>query len=391
MSGLILPPSLNINQAIFNSNIRDMERTPILLGKPRGMIDTITKQYPQQTSLYHQLRQQDWTENEFSFEMCLVEFETLGKTDPAIARDMIRTIAWQWETDSTIANTMISILSAFISSSEIFVGYQRIADNESIHGLTYAKIVEMSFADPIKATAEILADKEALNRLTVVAKVFEDAAIAAHRWSLFQLDPKRFPLTPAEQYQIYDTAFLYIVAILLMERIQFAASFAVTFGICNMGYFVPIGDAVQKIAQDEMEIHVPFGAAVIRDIMSTERGMEAYKNNLDTIVTMNNEVVGQEVNWVDVMHSDGHENVGFTSQDLKDWVYFGGAYTAIRLGIQEKVNFPIIMENPLPYMAKRFNLDAVQPSPMEAPGTAYMVNAIANDDNNRTFDTEGLF
>jgi len=376
-----------INHAIFNPRMADMEKTPILLGRPRGLIDTITRQYPDQTKLYEQLRQQDWTEKEFRFEMCQVEFKTV---DPLIARDMIRTIAWQWETDSTAANTMVAILSSFVSSTEVFTGYQRIGDNESIHGLTYAKIVQQSFDDPIGAMADVLADKEALERLTVVAKVFENAAIASHRWALFQLDPKMFPLTPREQYLIYDQAFLYIVALLLMERIQFAASFAVTFGIANMGFFVPIGDAVQRIAVDEMEVHVPFGALVLRDIMKTDRGMEAYKNNLDLIIQMNNEVVAQEVNWVDVMHADGHENVGFGPQDLKDWVYFGGTYTTSLLGIQDRVNFPIVTTNPLPYMAERFNLAAVQHSPMEAPGTSYLVNAVERNDAGVVFDTDGF-
>lgn len=384
--------TIDINSAIFNPNIADLEITPILMGRPRGLIDTITKQYPDQTELYHKLRQADWTENEFPFEMCMVEFVQVAKSSkPHIALDMRRTIAWQWETDSTAANTMVAILSSFISSTEIFTGYQRIGDNESIHGLTYAKIVQQSFADPMGAMADVLSDKEAMNRLSVVARVFENAAIASHRWALFNLNPIRFPLTEAEIQQCYDCAFLYIVALLMMERIQFAASFAVTFGIADMGFFVPIADAVQRIAQDEMEIHVPFGAAVLRDIMKTDRGMECYKRNLDLIIKMNNEVVAQEVNWVDVMHADGHENVGFGPQELKDWVYFGGAYTSSLLDIEDRVNFPIITKNPLPYMEKRFNLAAVQHSPMEAPGTSYLVGAVERDDKNATFEDSGFY
>jgi ribonucleoside-diphosphate reductase beta chain len=378
----------NINQAIFNSVLADHERTPIILGKPRGLTDSITSQYPVHTKLYEQLRVQDWTEKEFRFEMCAVEFK---KVDPLVAKDMIRTIAWQWETDSTAANTLAVILGSVVSSSEVWTGYQRIADNESIHALTYAKIVQQSFEEPLKVMADVLADKEALQRLVVVAAVFERAAISAHRWALFQLAPKLYPLTPREQYLIYDDIFLYLVALLIMERVQFSASFGVTFGICSTNTFIPIGDAVQRIAQDEFEIHVPFGRETLTRLVQTDRGAEAFKNNRDIIITMLNEAVEQETNWVDVMHADGHENPGFGPDDLKAWVYYSAAFPANMFDIVNDVKFPKVTELPLPYMADRVSLAALQPSPQEAPSTQYLVNAVERDDEGKTFDTDGLY
>ena len=48
------------------------------------------------------------------------------------------------------------------------------------------------------------------------------------------------------------------IILLFLERLQFMASFAVTFTICSTGLFQSIGTAVQKICQDELEIHAEF-------------------------------------------------------------------------------------------------------------------------------------
>lgn len=379
---------MTINPVIFNAAKTDYEKTPIILGQPRGLLDTINSQYPEQNKLYETLRGQDWTEKEFVFELCRVEFKTLNEKEPHIARDMIRTLAWQWETDSVASSTIAGIMAPVCSASEVWTGYQRISDNESIHARTYAEIVRQSFDDPIAAMEQFKNDQDAHLRLKAVTDVFERAYVASHRWALYQYDPKVYSLTERERYEIYDAIFLYIVALLIMERCKFMPSFAVTFGICAMNLFQPIGDAVQRIAQDEIEIHVPFGKANIRDMLATDRGREAFKNNRHLIVRMLNEAIASEDRWVDVMHEDGHEHTGMSPSALKRFNYFGGTDVASFLDIREDVDFPMVESNPLPYMNSRVNLASTQASPQEAPPVAYMVNAVTRDDKGKTFDFE---
>lgn len=365
-----------LNQAIFNST-KNYENTPIFLGESRGLIDTITRQYPRHTELYERLRGQDWTEKEFEFDICKVELKTC---DPVTARKLTSTIGFQWETDSTASNTIAGIMACFCSSSEVFTGYQRISDNESIHALTYAKIVQQSYDDPSTVLARFKADKQALERLGVVAAVFDQAFVSAHRWALYKSRPDIYPLTEQERYDIYDHVFLYVVAILVMERIQFMASFAVTFGICAQQMFQPIGDAVQKIATDELEIHVPFGRATIEAMLRTDRGRESFKNNRHLIAKMIDEAVEAEVRYVEWDHQDGEEIVGAPPSSLITFAHYGGTDVASFLGVREDVHFPMVEDNNLPYMAKRVNLSSVQASPQEAPQTSYMTNALTRND-----------
>lgn len=372
-----------INPVIINIDKTDFEKSPIILGAPRGLGEGFNNHYPEQNRLYEQLRGQDWTEKEFAFEKCRVEFE---RGDPIIANDMIETLIYQWETDFAASNTIAGIMACVCSSDQIWEGYQRISDNENIHKRTYKKIVEQSFANPMEILARARADRRGLRRLEVVGKVFAKAYEAAHRWALFQYDPVTYKLTDRERYQIFDAIFLYIVALLCMERGQFMPSFATTFGICELQMFQPIGDAVQRIAQDELEIHVPFGRFNLIELLKTDRGREAYKNNRHVIIQMVNETIGREDDWVEITHADGHELPGLQVSDLKTFNYFGGTDIAVFLGIERDVNFPLVHENNLAYMSKRVNLASTQGSPMETPQTSYMVNAVARDDAGHDFE-----
>jgi ribonucleoside-diphosphate reductase beta chain len=376
--------SATISPVIFNTEKTDYEKTPIILGQPRGLVDSITQQYPEQTGLYRKLRGSDWTEFEFVFEQCKVEF-----ADPDLSyysSKMRQALAYQWQTDSNAASTIAGITSCVVSSSEIFTGYQRISDNESIHALTYSEIVRQSFDDPMAALHEFKADMNSIERLRVVAKVFETAFISAHRWALHQARPDLYPLNDKERYQIFDDMFMYFIALLCMERGQFMPSFATTFAICDLNIFQPIGDAVQRIAQDEIEIHVPFGKLVIRDLLATDRGREAFKNNRHLIIELVNETIRSEDHWVDVAFGDGRELPGAPPDSLKKFSYFGGTDIASFLGVETEVNFPLVYENPLSYMNHRMNLGTTQASPQEAPPTSYMVNAVQRDDKGRKWE-----
>lgn len=374
---------VDINHVIINIDKPDYEKSPIILGAPRALGEGFVNHYPEQNKYYEQLRGQDWTEKEFAFEKCRIEFKTC---DPIIANDMTETVLYQWETDFAASNTIAGIMACVCSSDQVWEGYQRISDNENIHKRTYKKIVEQSFDNPMEMLARARADRRGLKRLEVVGKVFGKAFEAAHRWALFQYDPVTYKLTDRERYQIFDAMFLYIVALLCMERGQFMPSFATTFGICDLDMFQPIGDAVQRIAQDELEIHVPFGRANLIDLLKTDRGRESYKTQRHLIIQMVNETIEREDSWVDITHADGHELPGVQVSDLKTFNHFGGTDIAVFLGIEHDVNFPLVHHNNLAYMAKRVNLASTQGSPMEVPPTSYMVNAVARDDADATFE-----
>ncbi len=83
---------------IFNTEKTDYETPEIILGSDPGLFDTINKHYPALWKLYKTLKSQDWDENEFDYAPCNVQFKTCDK---ATYDMMVKTLAWQWEADST--------------------------------------------------------------------------------------------------------------------------------------------------------------------------------------------------------------------------------------------------------------------------------------------------
>ncbi|WP_273650015.1 ribonucleotide-diphosphate reductase subunit beta, partial [Pseudomonas aeruginosa] len=189
----------------------------------------------------------DWDELEFDFSTCLVEFETCDKSTYDM---MIKTLAWQWEADSVASRSIVNILSPVMTDSRVWAGYVRINDNEDVHALTYSEIVRNSFKDPKVILDEILRVEEAQERMVAVARTMGEAHDAVHAYALNQV--------PNDQ-ELYNKVFMFFIALYFLERIQFMASFAVTFAIGRTGAFQQIAAAVKKIAQDEFEIHAQYG------------------------------------------------------------------------------------------------------------------------------------
>lgn len=369
MSEEILP------KKIFNLTKSDYEAPEILLGQDVGLFDTVNKVYPELWKLYKTMKNQDWDENEFDYSSANIQFKTCDKT---IYDMMIKNLAWQWEADTVASRIFMSVLSNVCTSSEAWAGWQRISDNEIIHAGTYSEIVRNSFDDPTDILNEILKVQESISRLVVVSKIFEEAQTASNQYAL--------GLIPNDQV-LFNKIYMFIVAILCMERIQFMASFAVTFGLCDStGLFQPIGKAVQKIAQDEFEVHVAYGKAVLSYLNKTERGKAAYNQCKDQIIDLIEEVNTSEIEWVEYAFSEGRELTGITSDMMKDWVYYSSTDVAKFLNLADEMSFPLVDKNPLKYMEAWIDMSKTQASMQEEDTAQYKVNVVVRDDEDEVFD-----
>ncbi len=362
---------------IFNTGKSDYDFPEIILGQDLGLFDTINKFYPEIWKLYKTLKNQDWDENEFDYSSCNVQFKTCDKHTYDM---MVKTLAWQWEADSVASRSIAAILAPVCTSSEAWSGWVEITKNEIVHAATYSEIVRNSFDNPDDILNEILSVQEALSRLKVVTEVFNTAFEVSYDYARDR--------RPNDQ-ETYNAIYMFIVGLLCMERIQFMASFAVTFGICDgTGLFQPIGKAIQKIAQDEFEVHVQYGKEVLRAMYKTDRGRTAFEQCKDKIAQMVNEVTQSEVEWTDYAFSEGRELTGVTCQMMKDWVYFSATDVARFFGIEDQMEFPIIDENPLKYMENWLNMSKVQASNQEEDTAQYKVGVMKRDDHDEVFDVD---
>lgn len=362
---------------IFNTEKDDYTRPEIILGQDPGLFDTINKHYPPLWKLYKTLKGQDWDENEFDYSPCNVQFKSCDKNTYDM---MMKTLAWQWEADSVASRSIVGVLAPVCTSSEAWAGWVEITRNEVVHAATYSEIVRNSFDNPDDILEEILSVKQAMDRLKVVGGVFNNALSTSYDYVRGER---------SNDQETYNSIYLFIVALLCMERIQFMASFAVTFGICEgTGLFQPIGKAVQKIAQDEFEVHVQYGKEVLRAMYKTERGRIAFEQCKSTIVAMINEVDASEVTWTEYAFSEDRELTGVTCQMMIDWVHFSSTDVARFFGLEKEVAFPLVDENPLKYMEAWLDMSKIQASNQEEDTAQYKVGVMQRDDENEIFEVE---
>lgn len=366
---------------IFNTEKNDYHVPEIILGQDPGLLDSIHTHYPDLWELFLFLRQQDWSWFEFPFEQCMAEFENADKDEATktVKDMMIKTLAWQWEADSVASRSIVGILANVVTDSRVWAGYVRINDNENVHALTYSEIVRNSFPNPDVIKDEIMAVEEAQARMKAVADVMQKAHYFSHKFALGEV--------PNDQ-NTYNAIYMYFVALYFLERIQFMASFAVTFTIGKAGSYQPIADAVRKICLDEYQIHSRYGEAVLKHLHRTERGQRAQEQCRQQVIDLAIEVTRTECDWTRFLFVGGKELLGSSERRLQNWSLYSAGHPFTFLGIKDDViaqyaeafeadfgfplDFPTV--NPLPFMEEYIDLYANQASPQEQDNPAYEVN-----------------
>lgn len=356
---------------IFNPNKKDYVQSPIFFGESAGLFDSINNRYKDIYDLYKKLKSLDWDEHETDFGPCRIQFKTVSKNTADL---MILNLAWQWETDSVAARSIVPIASCFNPNSIVAAYLGRVGDNENLHALTYSEIVRSSFEDPDSVMGEVLKVTESIKRMNVINKIFDDAYIAGHKYALGQITKQ----------EAFPYLFMFFVAAWAMERVQFQGSFPVTFAIGECGDFMPIVTAVQKIAQDEFEIHAQGDRLILIELMKTPEGIEFFKNNKELIKSVLMEVITTESNWAKYLFSEGRELVGLTADLLVEWVQ----YCAQELFDFFNIELPWQRINKLPlgFMKDYLNISSIQKSPQEENPAAYLVGNAMDDLGDEVLD-----
>lgn len=368
-----------IDPVIFNTQ-RDYRKSngSLFLGEQPGLLDSINRNHPRIWELYKKLKKLDWDENEFNYSECQVEFET-GKQEDI--DKMISSLAWQWESDSIAAHCIIPLFAPFVSSSELWAAYVQVGQNEIVHGLTYSEIVRNGFRDPDAAMQRVLDSIEPLKRLSTIAKVFAEAArVGAH-----------ITLGMVDRHGDYarDTVMRLVFALFALERIQFMASFAITFAFGEVGRFAPITKAVQKICNEEFSVHVEIGRYVIKNELSTQVGRESFARIKSDVAAMFFEVTNSELSWTkDHLFADGKELPGCTSELVCKYVLYNANDCYETAGIDNP--FPIVKKLPLHYMAGWIDVDKNQISAQEEKGGNYLLGGFINTAGDKVYSTVGL-
>ncbi|MCY1291037.1 Ribonucleoside-diphosphate reductase 1 subunit beta [compost metagenome] len=361
------------DQSIFNAAKTDYDKSTLFLGQQAGLLDTVNSHHPELWDYYRSLRGLDWDTHEFDFSPCLLEFKN---ADPGIAQAMIQNLGWQWEGDSVAANSIMAVMCHFVTDSGLKTVWDQIVANENLHATTYSEIVRYSFDSPNNVLSEVLGVKESLARMEMIGKVMGESRMVGLKVSM--------GLIPRDSKEAYRAAFMFTVALFMLERVGFMGSFAVTGAIAQTGQFMPICKAVQRIAQDEAEVHVNVGRYVLTHELSTPRGRECWKENRQVIDDMLMEVRASEMRWRNFQRDSGSVVPGVGWDEIGSYISFNVADACDVL--ERPVDFKAPLDNPLLYMGKWLDVSATQASPQEQDNGQYRVNVVKHDDDGRIFD-----
>ncbi len=363
---------VNFSKNFFNVEKDDYGKTEIFLGQAPGLIDSINKQYPDIFNLYKNLKTLDWDEAEFPYADCSADFVK----KPNHGRKLLKNLGYQWELDS-FASRISAVISLFDPCTEVWVAWQRISDNESVHGLTYSEIVRTALPNPKEAMDEILQEIASVDRLEVLGREMSAIIKCGHEYQLgLRLNDQ----------DTFNHAYMFVFLLLVLERVQFMSSFASTFAIGHDGSFNPVARGVQRICQDEWELHVEMDQLVMKELMKTPRGMQAYRTLKPRMESILAEVVASEITWNDFLFDSPDEviNEVLDKTGLDNWVYYSGHAVANFMSLD--ISFPKVVTNPLQFMAGWVKISDVQQSPQEENQGTYKINTVTRDDDDTMFD-----
>lgn len=246
-----------------------------------------------------------------------------------------------------------------------------------IHALSYSEIVRQCVPDPNEVFKLSVENDKTIQRAVKVVQVFDELEKAGAEYKL--------GIRKNDQ-DTYNVVFKGLVALYILERLQFMASFAATFAVVEQGYFQSIGKMVQKIMIDEIFCHYALDAEALKIEMQTDRGKIAMQQCKQEIVEMIAEVVRQEESWSEYLFSDGRSIVGLNPTLLNEWVHYNAQAVYDGLGLSEHVKFARINSNPLKWMDNWIDIDKFQNAMQEADGNNYALNAVSDDIGDEEFD-----
>lgn len=325
---------------------------PLFLGDSKGFADTINNPYPQLEKYFQTQQAFHWNE----FEVDLTEDRQNMLTAPKGTVDlMVKTILWQSLVDSVAARSISGVLMDYVSNPTLEGLYNIIAYFESIHSRTYLHIIKQTFVDPNDSLTQGYQDMDIMGRSEVLRNAFDDLLN-----------------TPFDAPQRDKRKALYkaLVAMYMLESLNFMASFAITFGIAETGIFQGISQNVSMICRDEM-LHAKVGKSVLEIEMQEHPDIfEELKPQTDAIFW---EIVNREHIWTDKLFSEGRYCPNINAERIKRYVNYAAGPVAETLDIDFSKH--AVDSNPCSYMDDYTDSSNVQVAPQELQLSAYLVNS----------------
>ena len=374
----------NNKETVFNKDktIEEYAKYDLFFNGDPGLLNTVHRKYPKNFELYKEMKSLDWSEDEFDYSKCFLDFKNVNKD---MSDMMLETIMFQYEADSIAGQFPFTLIAPFQPCMEVLSAELAINTNELVHAFTYSEIIRMSFDNPEEVLKDMLAKTDTFERMELVNTKLAEFKRLSDTYAYYQSCKSQEELEEFEaNNDLKGQLIVFYFIMFLLERIQFMASFAITFTICKQGPFQPIGQSVKKIAQDELEVHSEHRKEVLKVLIREHP--EAFARVKDTLTELYVDVVESELEWTSKLF-DGRSLSGTNANLIKSWVLYNAKAVSNFIGfIKETAQYEYPENNPIPFLDDWFNMNSTQTAPQEIDSPAYKLGVMTRDDDDEIFD-----
>jgi ribonucleoside-diphosphate reductase beta chain len=337
---------------------------PLFFGEAPGLYDSINVTHPKLFEKYKEQKATDWDEAEIDLSQARIGMLTAA---PETRDVMVENLALQWELDSVASRAIAPLFAPFITNSEFWAAILKNTEIEVLHALTYSEIVRQCIPDPNTIFQQIHHNEAIMGRIEPVSNAFNELRLAGAKYILGLM-------TEEEAYPI---VMMGLIALYVLERGQFVASFPATFAVVDsIGDFQGIGTLIQKIMLDERFVHAEVDRMAIQIEFGTERGKRFQAEYKEQIKELLDAVRNSEYTWTRYLFSNGRKVVNLNETLLTEYIDYEFQ------PIYETVGLPaprVIAKNPLKFMDRWMDLNKTQNANQETDQANYLLNIIVDD------------
>ena len=346
-----LPTTFKKKRTMFNTeNAGHLTgEYPLFFGDDLGFVDTINTNHPKLDEFYQEQLANIW--NEFEVDLTQ-DRQDMINAPKSVVDLMTLNLNWQTLVDSMANRSVTSLLAEFISNPDLEAWYNIATFFETIHARTYLHIIKQTYINPNHGLTDAYANKNVLKRAQAILEAF-DALANTHYDETLEVKKERM--------------YLAVVALYLLESVNFMSSFSVTFGIAETGIFQGISQDVGLIMRDEI-LHAKAGKYILQS------SKEELAKIMPQVQALFNRVVMEEQEWNEYLYSEGRQCTGINRNLSNEYVYYLAKPVAESIGVE--YTFPVVEENPLPYMDIYMDSSKIQVAAQELQLTNYLVNAV---------------
>ncbi|GAA5188048.1 class Ia ribonucleoside-diphosphate reductase subunit beta [Ferrimonas gelatinilytica] len=360
----------------FSRIKNDATAEPMFLGNPVN----VARYDQQRHRIFEDLIEKQlsffWRPEEVDVTQDRIDFNALPAHEQHI---FLSNLKYQTLLDSIQGRSPNVALLPLVSLPELETWIETWSFYETIHSRSYTHIIRNIVKDPGVIFDDIVVNEEILKRAGDISHYYDELIHATQRYQQFGVGEHEIngETVSLSLRDLKKKLYLCLMSVNVLEAVRFYVSFACSFAFAERERMEGNAKIIRLIARDE-QLHL-VGTQHMINLMADGRddpemaeiALECHSESIEIF----RRAAEQEKAWSQYLFKDG-SMMGLNQQIISDYVEFITNERMAGIGLA-----PIFdkRSNPLPWMSKWLESDAVQVAPQEVEVSSYLTNQIDNE------------